>query len=74
LGNVDSVSRTGDKVVITNRESITIKNIAHLDKTISFTVASVNGKPALQNIQGVQLGVNLGFKFVVVDTPTHWGP
>ena len=57
LGNVDSISRTGDKVVITNEGSITIKALAHLDKTISFTVTSVGGKPALRDIKGISVGV-----------------
>lgn len=56
LANVDSISRTGDKVVITNEGSITIKAVAHLDKTISFTITTVGGKPALRNIQGISIG------------------
>ena len=75
LANVDSISRTGDKVVITNKDSMTVKGVAQLSKTISFTInESVKGKsgyqgPALQNLKGVGLGLG---PFAV--HPDHWGP
>src|SRR5262249_4365286 len=55
LANVKSITRTGDKVVITNEKSMTNKVGGQLTKTISFTInESVKGKsgyqgPALQN-------------------------
>jgi hypothetical protein len=71
LNDVVSVSRTGNNVTVTNQTAITLKGVARLGKTISFTVASVNGKPALRNIQGVELGV--GFLHVWV-AKHDWGP
>jgi hypothetical protein len=75
LANVDSITRTGDKVVITNGKPMTIKVGGQLAKTISFTInESVTGKsgyqgPALQNLKGV--GIGLGpFAY----HPDHWGP
>jgi len=58
LGNVDSIKRNGDKVVITNKADITVGKVGELKKTISFTVTSVDGKPALRDIQGVKIGVS----------------
>jgi len=69
LGNVDSITRTGDKVVITNEGSSTIKALAHLDKTISFTVTTVGGKPALRDIKGISIGVGFLKKEI-----TSYGP
>jgi len=69
LGNVDSITRTGDKVVITNEGSITIKALAHLGKTISFTVTTVDGKPALRSITGISAGVSILQKKI-----TSYGP
>ena len=74
LGNVDSISRSGDTVTITNKKSIVVDGVAKLDKTISFKVASVDGKPTLQNISGIHLGVGAGRLFVTIKTPTSWGP
>ena len=74
LGNVDSISRSGDTVTITNQKSITVDGVAKLDKTISFKVVSVDGKPALHDISGIHLGVGKGWAFVVLDTPKSWGP
>jgi len=73
LNNVDSISGSGDNVTITDKGSITIKYVAKLDKTISFTVTSVNGQPALQNIKGITLRVGVGFAFIPIKTPTSWG-
>jgi hypothetical protein len=69
LGNVDSISRNGDKVVITNEGTVTIKALAHLDKTISFTVTTVDGKPALRDIKGISIGVGFLKKEI-----TSYGP
>jgi len=75
LANVNSITRTGDKVVITNENSMSIKVGGQLSKTISFTIdESVRGKsgyqgPALQNLKGI--GIGLGpFAY----HPDHWGP
>jgi hypothetical protein len=75
LANVNSITRTGDNVVITNEKSMTIKVGGQLAKTISFTISeSVKGKsgyqgPALQNLKGI--GIGLGpFAY----HPDHWGP
>ncbi|HXX15394.1 MAG TPA: hypothetical protein VEJ47_10880 [Candidatus Eremiobacteraceae bacterium] len=38
LANVESIARTGDKAVITNKDSMTIKLLGQIGKTISFTV------------------------------------
>ncbi len=69
LDNVSSITRTGDNVVITNERAITVDGVAHLGQTISFTVTSVNGQPALQNIKGISVG--LGFLKKEI---THYGP
>ena len=76
LANVNSISRTGDKVVITNEKSMTIKKgFGQLSQTISFTInESVKGKsgyqgPALQNLKGI--GIGLG---PLAYHPDHWGP
>src|SRR5271165_935462 len=63
LANVDSITRTGDKVVITNKGSMTIDLLGQIGKTISFTInESVKGKsgyqgPELQNLKGVGIGL-----------------
>ena len=75
LGNVDSISRTGNNVVITNKDSMTIMVLGQIGKTISFTInESVKGKsgyqgPALQNLKGVGIGIGRLAKH-----PDHWGP
>jgi hypothetical protein len=46
-----------NKFVITNEGSITVEALAHLNKTISFTVTTANGKPALRDIKGISIGV-----------------
>jgi len=75
LANVNSITRTGDKVVITNKGSMTIDLFGQIGKTISFTInESVKGKsgyqgPALQNLKGVGIGVSL-----LAYHPDHWGP
>jgi RHS repeat-associated protein len=75
LANVDSITRTGDKVVITNKGSMTIDLLGQIGKTISFTInESVKGKsgyqgPALQDLKGVGIGIGPFAKH-----PDHWGP
>jgi RHS repeat-associated protein len=75
LANVVSITRTGDKVVITNEKSMTIKAAGQLAKTISFTInESLKGKsgyqgPALQNLNGVGIGWGK-----LAYHPDHWGP
>jgi len=75
LANVDSITRTGNNVVITNKDSMTIMVVGQIGKTISFTInESVKGKsgyqgPALQNLKGVGLGIGRLAKH-----PDHWGP
>jgi len=75
LGNVESITRTGDKVVITNKGSITIDLLGQVGKTVSFTInESAKGKsgyvgPELQNLKGV--GIGLG---PFASHPDHWGP
>lgn len=75
LANVDSITRTGDKVVITNKGAMTIDLLGQVGKTISFTInESVKGKsgyqgPALQTLKGV--GIGLG---PFASHPDHWGP
>ena len=75
LANVNSITRTGDKVVITNEKSMTIKVGGELSKTISFTInESVKGKsgyvgPALQNLKGIGIGLS-----ILAYHPDHWGP
>jgi hypothetical protein len=75
LANVESITRTGDKVVITNKDSMTIKLLGQIGKTISFTVSeSATGKngyqgPALLDLKGVGIGIG---RFAT--HPDHWGP
>jgi RHS repeat-associated protein len=75
LANVNSITRTGDKVVITNENSMSIKGAGQLAKTISFTInESVKGKsgyqgPAIQNLKGVGIGFG-----PIAYHPDHWGP
>lgn len=75
LANVNSITRTGDNVVITNDKSMTVKLAGHIDKTISFTInESLKGKsgyqgPALQNLKGVGIGFG-----PLAYHPDHWGP
>jgi len=75
LANVDSITRTGDKVVITNKGSMTIDLLGQVGKTVSFTInESAKGKsgyqgPELQNLKGV--GIGLG---PFATHPDHWGP
>jgi RHS repeat-associated protein len=69
LTNVDSVHRTGDQVVISNKSDIRVMVVAQLQKTISFTVVSGNGGAALKNIQGIKIFE--GFKNKAVNS---WGP
>jgi RHS repeat-associated protein len=75
LANVDSITRTGNNVVITNKDSMTIKLLGQMGKTISFTInESVKGKsgyqgPALQNLKGVGIGIG-----PFASHPDHWGP
>jgi hypothetical protein len=69
LANVDSVSRTGDKVVITNKRDISIRLLGHLEKAISFTVVSVKGQPALRDIKGISIGLGPLAKDI-----HNWGP
>jgi hypothetical protein len=58
LANVESITRTGDKVVITNKDSMRVDVLGKMDKTISFTInESAKGKsgyvgPELQNLKG----------------------
>jgi hypothetical protein len=40
-----------------------------MDKTISFTVTTVDGKPALRDIQGISIGVGFLKKEI-----TRFGP
>jgi hypothetical protein len=59
LANVDSITRTGDKVVITNKGSMTIDLLGQVGKTVSFTInGSAKGKsgyqgPELRNLTRV---------------------
>jgi hypothetical protein len=75
LANVESITRTGNNVVITNKDSMTIKGAGQLAKTISFTInPSLKGKsgyvgPALQNLNGVGIGWGK-----LAYHPNHWGP
>jgi RHS repeat-associated protein len=75
LANVESITRTGDKVVITNKDSMRIKLLGEIGKTISFTInESVKGKsgyvgPALQDLKGVGIGIG-----PFATHPDHWGP
>ena len=75
LANVDSITRTGNNVVITNKDSITIMVLGQVGKTISFTInETVKGKsgyqgPALQNLKGVGIGIGRAARH-----PDHWGP
>jgi hypothetical protein len=62
-------------VVITNKDSMTIKLLGQVGKTVSFTInESVKGKsgyqgPALQNLKGVGIGIG-----PLAKHPDHWGP
>src|SRR5580700_9678600 len=69
LENIASVSRNGDKVIITNQATITFKAIAHLAKTITFTLTSVDGKPALKDIKGVSVGIGFVKKAITNYSP-----
>jgi hypothetical protein len=75
LANVDSITRTGNNVVITNKDSMAIKLLGQIGKTISFTInESVKGKsgyqgPALQDLKGVGIGIG-----PLTKHPDHWGP
>jgi len=53
LDNVSSLTRSGDKVTITNnQEKSVLGGFFKLGQSITFVVGSVSGKPALLNIQG----------------------
>jgi hypothetical protein len=69
LENIASVSRNGDKVIITNQATITFKAIAHLAKTITFTLTSVDGKPALKDIKGISVGIGFVKKAITNYSP-----
>jgi hypothetical protein len=63
------MTRSGDKVTITNNQEKTVFVVVKLGQSITFTVGSVGGKPALLNIQGVRtLGIK-GYK-----DKTQYGP
>jgi hypothetical protein len=70
-----SLTRTGDKVVITNKDSMRVDVLRKMEKTISFTInESAKGKsgyvgPELQNLNGVSLGIG-----PFATHPDHWGP
>ncbi|HXO33726.1 MAG TPA: hypothetical protein VN901_15355 [Candidatus Acidoferrales bacterium] len=67
--NVDSVSRTGDKVTVQLNKGLNFLEIYKTKTTISFGVGSVSGRPALVNIQGVE--VFHGYHYV---PKTDYGP
>lgn len=75
LANVESITRTGDKVVITNKDSMRVDVLGKMEKTISFTInESAKGKsgyvgPELQNLKGVSIGFG-----PFATHPDHWGP
>jgi RHS repeat-associated protein len=75
LANVESITRTGDKVVITNKDSMRVDVLGKMEKTISFTInESAKGKsgyvgPELQNLKGVSIGIG-----PFATHPDHWGP
>jgi len=67
--NVDSISRTGDKVTVQLNKGLNFLEIYKTKTTISFDVGAVGGRPALVNIQGVE--VFHGWHYV---PKTDYGP
>jgi RHS repeat-associated protein len=51
FANIDSISRTGDQVAITNKQPLKT-TFANLDKSVTFTI----GGEHLQNIRGLKVG------------------
>jgi len=67
--NVDSISRTGDKVTVQLNKGLNFFAIYKTKTTISFDVGAIGGRPALVNIQGVE--VFHGYHYV---PKTDYGP
>jgi RHS repeat-associated protein len=67
--NVDSVARSGDKVTVQLNKGLNFLEIYKTKTTISFDVGDVKGRPALLNIQGVE--VFHGYHYV---PKTDYGP
>jgi thioredoxin reductase len=53
--NVDSVSRTGDKVTVQLNKGLNFLEIYKTKTTITFDVGTKSGRPALVNLQGVEV-------------------
>ena len=67
--NVDSVKRSGDKVTVQLNKGLSFFEIYKTKTTISFDIGDVKGRPALLNIQGVE--VFHGYHYV---PKTDYGP
>ncbi len=52
LANIDSISRTGDQVAITNKQPLNT-TFANLKQSVTFKISGER----LQNIQGLSVGV-----------------
>jgi hypothetical protein len=63
LNNIESISKSGNNVTITNRRKLTAGYVSE-QKQVSFSVGTLNGRAAITNIRGVSAGVGF-FKFGV---------
>ncbi len=55
LNNIDSISKSGDSVTINNHAKLTAGLVTE-QKTVSFKVGTLDGHPAIKDIQGIAAG------------------